>query len=281
MFLDHCFARIILDNAIGVTKPWTEVVKAPATKHMTASQFEKALKLGSDIQGGKQDLKRLDEQSLAMRGKTKGPGQKRKRGEAAIDFTSPGNDVDDRQPHGTGKSRKGEMADLWEKYSAKNGSFEPKREDVAKNKLKSLPTPPTSISPARSDECSDEALAILKRISSDKSLTPFRKRVLSMLTQVPPGRYTTYKALSETIAKPPSSGTSSARAIGSAMRNNPFAPVVPCHRVLAANGKIGGFGGDWGEEGRFVGEKRRLLKEEGVRFDGRGTAVGSPFTDFV
>ena len=60
---------------------------------------------------------------------------------------------------------------------------------------------------------------------------------------------------------------------------------MPCHRVVAAGGKVGGFGGEGGEgvgrgsrvgveEGAKVGEKRRLLREEGVRFDGRGRVVG-------
>lgn len=64
------------------------------------------------------------------------------------------------------------------------------------------------------------------------------------------------------------------------MRNNPFAPTVPCHRVLASNGMLGGFGGSWGEEGQFAGEKKRLLREEGVKFDGRGKVVGEPFRGF-
>jgi methylated-DNA-[protein]-cysteine S-methyltransferase len=68
-----------------------------------------------------------------------------------------------------------------------------------------------------------------------------------------------------------------ARAVGNAMRNNPFAPGVPCHRVLAGDGTLGGFGGHWGEEGKFAGDKRRLLREEGVRFDGKGRAVGEPW----
>jgi len=64
------------------------------------------------------------------------------------------------------------------------------------------------------------------------------------------------------------------------MRNNPFAPLAPCHRVLAADRKIGGFGGDWGEEGRFANEKIKLLSAEGVRFDGLGKVIGEPFEDF-
>ena len=71
-----------------------------------------------------------------------------------------------------------------------------------------------------------------------------------------------------------------ARAVGNAMRNNPFAPEVPCHRVLAANGTLGGFGGHWGENGKFANEKHRLLHEEGVRFSSNGKVKGLPFRDF-
>ena len=67
---------------------------------------------------------------------------------------------------------------------------------------------------------------------------------------------------------------------------------MPCHRVVAAGGKVGGFGGEGGEgvgrgsrvgveEGAKVGEKRRLLREEGVRFDGRGRVVGGVWEGFV
>jgi len=64
------------------------------------------------------------------------------------------------------------------------------------------------------------------------------------------------------------------------MRNNPFAPDVPCHRVLAANGSIGGFNGDWGKDGKYANRKIELLRSEGVRFDGSGRVVGEPFTKF-
>ena len=67
------------------------------------------------------------------------------------------------------------------------------------------------------------------------------------------------------------------------MRNNPFAPDAPCHRVLASGGKIGGFAGEWNksEEGEFVRMKRSMLRGEGVRFDGRGKVVGSSWVGFV
>ncbi len=57
--------------------------------------------------------------------------------------------------------------------------------------------------------------------------------------------------------------------VGGALRNNPFAPYVPCHRVIANNFFVGGFLGEWGQEaktGTQVNRKLALLKEEGVLF---------------
>jgi methylated-DNA-[protein]-cysteine S-methyltransferase len=77
--------------------------------------------------------------------------------------------------------------------------------------------------------------------------------------------------------------SSSPRAVGNALRNNPFAPQVPCHRVLASDGTIGGFKGSWGrngKEGLNDGLKKSLLKGEGVRFDSRGRVVGRIWDTF-
>ena len=60
-----------------------------------------------------------------------------------------------------------------------------------------------------------------------------------------------------------------------ALRRNPFAPKVPCHRVIAATLDLGGFSGGWGMGCDSVHKKRRLLQEEGVRFDDRGKLLGS------
>ncbi|KAF2764345.1 DNA binding methylated-DNA--cysteine S-methyltransferase [Teratosphaeria nubilosa] len=109
-------------------------------------------------------------------------------------------------------------------------------------------------------------------------LTAFRKQTLILLCQVPRGRYSTYQALSDYITT--SSHKTCARAVGNAMRNNPFAPEVPCHRILAADGTLGGFGGHWGESGKFASKKHELLYEEGVRFDSKGKVKGPPFRDF-
>ena len=282
MFVDHCFARIILDNPVGMDKPWSEAVRAPATKNMTESQLEAVLALGEDIKEGRQNLQELDDRSLALRCKIKGVGQKRKRDcEISDTAEKKANSKSKKQIPVGSSSRKGEMADLWALYSAKEVNT-----DHAQLKASPATSPnatsslPKAASGPPLDKPVVELLDIRDRIASDKSLTPFCKRVLAMLTQVPRGRYTTYKALADSISTASSSGPSSARAVGSAMRNNPFAPEVPCHRVLAADGKIGGFGGDWGDNGRFVGEKRRLLREEGVQFDGRGRVIGLPFVDF-
>ncbi|MGQ0802588.1 MAG: methylated-DNA--[protein]-cysteine S-methyltransferase [Actinomycetota bacterium] len=81
----------------------------------------------------------------------------------------------------------------------------------------------------------------------------FRRRVLETLSRdVPYGETVSYGELAVMAARP-----GAARAVGSAMANNPVPIVVPCHRVLATGGRIGGYGGG-------LGMKRALLALEGV-----------------
>lgn len=47
--LDHCFARIILDSAVGIDAPWTERLKSPAIRHMSRAQLEHAITLGRKV----------------------------------------------------------------------------------------------------------------------------------------------------------------------------------------------------------------------------------------
>lgn len=57
--------------------------------------------------------------------------------------------------------------------------------------------------------------------------------------------------------------------VGNALRNNPFAPYIPCHRVIASNFFIGGFFGEWGtshKTGTRCDQKLNLLMKEGVNF---------------
>lgn len=97
---------------------------------------------------------------------------------------------------------------------------------------------------------------IRERVMSDKGITEFQRRVYLALLEVPRGETITYKALGERI------GCRSAQAVGQALRRNPFAPEVPCHRVVASDGSIGGFHGQ--REGEMIARKRQLLEEEGA-----------------
>ncbi len=94
-------------------------------------------------------------------------------------------------------------------------------------------------------------------------VTGFQRRVFEALLRVPAGRVTSYAALARAI------GCASPRAVGQALRRNPFAPVVPCHRVVTAAGTLGGFNG--ATSGPELERKRRLLAAESVHFsrDGR------------
>ena len=99
--------------------------------------------------------------------------------------------------------------------------------------------------------------------SQRETLTPFRAKVLDALCQVPRGKVTTYKYLSNQV------NCGSSQAIGQALKHNPFAPEVPCHRVVRTDGSIGGFSGM--TSGSKIDKKIALLKGEGVEFLEDGT----------
>ena len=84
--------------------------------------------------------------------------------------------------------------------------------------------------------------------------TEFQIRVWRQLLQIPIGQARSYIELAGRLGKPGAS-----RAVGSACGANPIPVIVPCHRVLAAHGRIGGFSGG-------PGWKQRLLKIEGTQF---------------
>jgi len=86
--------------------------------------------------------------------------------------------------------------------------------------------------------------------------TEFETRVYDALCLIPEGKVTTYKGLGQFLS------CGSAQAIGQALRRNPFAPEVPCHRVVRTDRTIGGFGGQ--TEGPRIAKKLQLLEREGV-----------------
>ena len=88
----------------------------------------------------------------------------------------------------------------------------------------------------------------------------FSDNVYDLLRKVPKGRVTTYKEIAHAL------GSKAYRGVGQAMKRNPYAPEVPCHRVVAASGRIGGFRGK--TSGTAVREKMKMLKDEGVELDG-------------
>ncbi len=86
----------------------------------------------------------------------------------------------------------------------------------------------------------------------------FHRRVYEVARTIAPGATLSYGEIAARLGEP-----GAARDVGSALAQNPFAIVVPCHRVVAANGKLGGFSARGG-----VKTKRRLLSIEGVQAPG-------------
>ncbi len=103
--------------------------------------------------------------------------------------------------------------------------------------------------------------ADLSNIALDMDgVPPFHQRVYALARRIGPGDTLTYGEVARQLGEP-----GAARAVGQALGANPFAPVVPCHRVLAAKAGAGGFSAHGG-----VTTKLRLLQIERARFDGPG-----------
>ncbi len=93
-------------------------------------------------------------------------------------------------------------------------------------------------------------------VKQDSRITDFQRKLYHALLDVPRGANISYKELGQRI------GCRSAQAIGQALKRNPFAPDVPCHRVICSNGSVGGFHGQ--RDGEMIDKKLKLLKSEGV-----------------
>jgi len=87
-----------------------------------------------------------------------------------------------------------------------------------------------------------------------RTLTPFQRIVLSSIQEIPAGETISYGSLARRIGKP-----GSARAVGRALGSNPIPIIIPCHRVLASDGSLGGYSGRGG-----IRTKRALLELEGA-----------------
>jgi methylated-DNA-[protein]-cysteine S-methyltransferase len=95
----------------------------------------------------------------------------------------------------------------------------------------------------------------LRELALDmEGLPAFNRRVYELARTIPPGTTMTYGEVARRLGSP-----GMARAVGQALGRNPFPIVVPCHRVLAADGRMGGFSAPGG-----VATKRKMLEIEGV-----------------
>lgn len=93
-----------------------------------------------------------------------------------------------------------------------------------------------------------------------KGFTPFQRAVWLACMSIPKGETRSYKWIAERIGRP-----GAFRAVGTALARNPFAPEVPCHRVIASDGTIGGYSGPGGTRGKL----KLLLREKDAAKDGR------------
>ena len=85
--------------------------------------------------------------------------------------------------------------------------------------------------------------------------TEFQLKVWAYLRKIPRGSVRTYSQVAKAIGKP-----AAIRAVANAIGKNPYAPKIPCHRVIRSDGSLGGYSGKGG-----VKTKRFLLKKEGIK----------------
>ena len=91
-------------------------------------------------------------------------------------------------------------------------------------------------------------------LSNKKKLTHFELQVLNEIKKIPKGQVITYKELAIRIGRP-----TAYRAVANACGKNPYAPKIPCHRVIRSDGGLGGYSGRGG-----IKQKLKLLRSEKV-----------------
>jgi methylated-DNA-[protein]-cysteine S-methyltransferase len=106
----------------------------------------------------------------------------------------------------------------------------------------------------------DDDAIVHRPIDLSLVVSPFQRRALTRLREVPAGSVVTYQGLAAAIGSP-----SSQRAVGTTMASNPLPIYVPCHRVIKSDGRIGNYGGG-------VERKLKLLRAEGFEVD-RGDRI--------
>ena len=95
----------------------------------------------------------------------------------------------------------------------------------------------------------------IEKYKKEGKITDFAALVYRATAKIPKARLSSYKLIAKAIGK-----EGSARAVGRALNANPFAPEVPCHRVIASDGHLRGFASG-------LKKKAKLLKEEGIELE--------------
>ncbi|MBI2546133.1 MGMT family protein [Candidatus Woesearchaeota archaeon] len=98
-------------------------------------------------------------------------------------------------------------------------------------------------------------------MKTKQRVTEFERQVYDLCSKVPKGSVTSYKEIAHAMH------TKAYRAVGAALRSNPYAPKVPCHRVVASNGTLGGFQGSINPRGHSLRKKASMLTEEGLEIN--------------
>ncbi|KAI0059320.1 DNA binding methylated-DNA--cysteine S-methyltransferase [Artomyces pyxidatus] len=108
------------------------------------------------------------------------------------------------------------------------------------------------------------------RTKAGKRVTAHQWAVYDLVRTIPAGQVATYKDVCAAL------GSGSPRSVGGALRNNPFAPYVPCHRIIASNLFIGGFFGEWTNlknQPTAVDESQEVTENWHESFKGKGSGV--------
>lgn len=132
--------------------------------------------------------------------------------------------------------------------------------------LRRFPGVPETTPPAEVRQAIDAMVALLRGEPSElqsvaldlDDVPPFERSVYEVARTIPPGTTLSYGEIAQRLGAP-----GAARDVGQALGRNPFPIVVPCHRVVAAGGKLGGFSAPGG-----AATKRRLLSVERAKGHG-------------
>jgi methylated-DNA-[protein]-cysteine S-methyltransferase len=92
----------------------------------------------------------------------------------------------------------------------------------------------------------------------------FQQKVWALTARIPKGKIVTYADIAKALK------CRGYRAVGGALNRNPYAPAVPCHRVVGSTGLLTGFAGG-------LDKKRKMLEEEGIRIEGEKVDLAQRF----